>query len=462
MANSYLNRTPSSAGNRKKFTISFWVKRSGLGSSNNIFSATNDASSSNARFYVLFGSGDTLLFKQYDGSSTNFDLTTNRVFRDINAWYHIVYNFDSDNGTADLRQRIWVNGVEETSFSSRTNPSSSYDSFVNQTKPHNIGNDTNVSSRFFNGYISHFSFVDGQALAPTVFGETDSTSGIWKFKSPSGVTWGTNGFHLKFENSAALGTDSSGNTNTFTVNGNLKQALDTPSNVYATLNSLINPNGATLANGNTHSSKSSAHATVQSTIPCGYPNAPSTAKFYWECKMEATDGRTVGLVKSNMPQISSWYNDYLGQNSGGDGVIGYYLGTYVDGTQADVAWNGTAPQVTISGGWSAGDILVNAYDASTGKYWQGKNGVWFTVGGGVGNPATGAYPLVTLNATDRTHDIFPADSSYDGRWSWNFGNGYFKTTAITSAGSNGNGSLFEYDVPSGYYALNTKNINTYG
>ena len=132
------------------------------------------------------------------------------------------------------------------------------------------------------------------------------------------------------------------------------------------------------------------------------------------------------------------------------------------GSQADVAYAGTAPQITVSGGWSVGDIMIHAYDASTGKYWQGKNGTWFTHGGGVGNPATGAYPLVTLNATDRTHDIFPADSSYDGRWSWNFGNGYFKTTAISSAGSNGNGSLFEYDVPSGYYALNTKNINTYG
>ena len=87
---------------------------------------------------------------------------------------------------------------------------------------------------YFEGYVSHFSVVDGTALAPTVFGETDSTSGIWKFKSPSGVTWGTNGVHLKFENSGALGTDSSGNSNTFTVNGNLKQAVDTPSNVYCT------------------------------------------------------------------------------------------------------------------------------------------------------------------------------------------------------------------------------------
>ena len=461
MANSYLNRTPSSTGNRKTFTISMWMKRSKIGNNQKVFTAGTAGTESGLQFYD--GSTEnTLRFYEYSSSSDQFVIAPNRLLRDTNAWYHIVIAVDTTQATASNRVKYYVNGVQETSFATATYPSQNYDTLFNLSGTVNTVGFLSGHSAYFDGYMSHVAFVDGQALAPTVFGQTDSTSGIWKFKSPSGVTWGTNGFHLKMENSAALGTDSSGNSNTFTVNGNLKQALDTPSNVHATLNSLINPNGATLANGNTHSSKSSAHATVQSTIPCGYPNAPSTAKFYWECKMEATDGRTVGLVKSNMPQISSWYNDYLGQNSGGDGVIGYYLGTYVDGTQADVAWNGTAPQVTISGGWSAGDILVNAYDASTGKYWQGKNGVWFTVGGGVGNPATGAYPLVTLNATDRTHDIFPADSSYDGRWSWNFGNGYFKTTAITSAGSNGNGSLFEYDVPSGYYALNTKNINTYG
>ena len=468
MANSFLSRTPGSTtdAQRKQFTISMWVKRSTLltGSSHQELVSTNATD----QFGFRFQGDNKLDIFDYSVSGNNYPLrlVTNRLFRDTSAWYNIILQVDTPNATSSNRVKLWVNGVQETSFGTATYPSQDYVTTWNKNGLHQIGSkawgNSGNGQNFFDGYISHLSNVAGSVVAPTVFGQTDSTSGIWKFKQPSGVTWGNNGFHLKFENSAALGTDSSGNTNTFTVNGNLKQALDTPSNVHATLNSLINPNGATLANGNTHSSKSSAHATVQSTIPCGYPNAPSTAKFYWECKMEATDGRTVGLVKSNMPQISSWYNDYLGQNSGGDGVIGYYLGTYVDGTQADVAWNGTAPQVTISGGWSAGDILVNAYDASTGKYWQGKNGVWFTVGGGVGNPATGAYPLVTLNATDRTHDIFPADSSYDGRWSWNFGNGYFKTTAITSAGSNGNGSLFEYDVSSGYYALNTKNINTYG
>ena len=467
MATTDFTRTPSSGGNRKTWTFSAWLKRASKSDSNNsrILSAGGAQTDYTSWFMHAADGTDAALQLQNRISNTTTTLKTNRKFRDVNSWYHLVIACDTTQATASNRIKIYINGVQETSFATEEYPAQNADTFVNHTVGHNIGSsdDAGYTPRYWAGSMSHVALVDGQQLTPTSFGETDSTSGIWKFKQPSGITWGTNGFHLKFENSGNMGLDSSGQTNNFTISGGTPtQSLDTPSNVYATFNSLINPNGATLANGNTHSSKSSAHATVQSTIPCGYPNAPSTAKFYWECKMEAVDGRTVGLVKSNMPQISSRYNDYLGQNSGGDGVIGYYLGTYADGTQADVAWNGTAPQVTISGGWSAGDILVNAYDASTGKYWQGKNGVWFTVGGGVGNPATGAYPLVTLNATDRTHDIFPADSSYDGRWSWNFGNGYFKTTAITSAGSNGNGSLFEYDVPSGYYALNTKNINTYG
>ena len=464
MANSYLSRTNGSAATLgTKYTVSVWLKRSGLANSAYHYIISHDAGG-NPRTHIRFqDTTDDLSWYIRDASGTGTSLTTTRLFRDTSAWYHIVCAYDSTQSTASNRQKIYVNGVQETSFSSSGYVAQNTVSPLSEnSNAFKIGSFGGSASNYFDGYMSHFVFVDGLALTPTSFGETDSTSGIWKFKQPSGITFGNNGYHLKFENSGALGTDSSGNSNTFTVNGNLRQALDTPSNVHATFNSLINPNGATLANGNTHSSKSGTHAIVQSTLPCGYPNAPSTAKFYWECKMEASTGRTVGLIKSNIPQTSTWYDDYLGQNSGGDGVIGYYLGTYVDGTQADVAYAGTAPQITVSGGWSVGDIMIHAYDASTGKYWQGKNGTWFTHGGGVGNPATGAYPLVTLNATDRTHDIFPADSSYDGRWSWNFGNGYFKTTAISSAGSNGNGSLFEYDVPSGYYALNTKNINTYG
>ena len=170
----------------------------------------------------------------------------------LNAWYHIVFALDTTQSTANDRFKLYVNGVQETSFANQTNLSQDADIPVNASGNQiACGHYRSGSSNHFDGYMSHFAFVDGQALAPTVFGETDSTSGIWKFKSPSGVTWGTNGVHLKFENSGALGTDSSGQSNTFTVNGNLKQALDTPSNVHATFNPLYKPNlTVTFSNAN--------------------------------------------------------------------------------------------------------------------------------------------------------------------------------------------------------------------
>ena len=158
------------------------------------------------------------------------------------------------------------------------------------TDPHSIGNG-GANNMFFNGYMSHVSFVDGQQLTPTTFGETDSTSGIWKFKSPSGVTWGTNGFHLKFENSGALGTDSSGNTNTFTVNGNLKQSLSTPSNVYNTWNFNNKYNNMTIANGGT----AIAWQQTSSDAWCVGNLAVNSGKWYWEWK-----------AISEHPEANSW------------------------------------------------------------------------------------------------------------------------------------------------------------
>ncbi len=454
MASTYLTRTQSN-GNRKTFTISFWLKRSAISVNTQLFGTDPDGSVGNNFNVFDIKTTDDFDISGYE-SGTTFRLITNRKFRDTSAWYHVVFSVDTTQATASDRIKIYVNGVQETSFSTETYPSQNHDTKFNlNSYIFNIGG---RSGALFDGSMSHFHLIDGTAYDATAFGEYDA-NGVWTIKTSPSVTYGTNGFFILKDGNSV--TDQSGNSNNFTVaGGTLTNTEDSPSNVFATLNSLVNPNSATLSNGNTHSSKSSAHAIVQSTIACGYPNAPSTAKFYWETKMEATDGRTVGLIKSNIPQTSSWYNDYLGENSGGDGVIGYYLGTYVSSSESVVAYNGTTPQITISTGFSTGNVMVHAYDANTGKYWQGKNGVWFTHGGGVGNPATGAYPLVTLNATDREHFIFPAESSQDGRWSWNFGNGYFKTTAVSSAGTNASGiGIFEYDVPTGYTALSTKGLN---
>ena len=427
----YLNRTPGSTGNRKTFTMSFWVKRSKLSSNANIFSATNNAGGSNERFYVLFGSGDTLSIKQYDGSNTNFDLTTNRVFRDSSAWYHIVYNFDSSNGTADNRQRIWVNGVEETSFSSRVNPSLNYDSFVNQTKPQNIGNDTNVSSRFFGGYMAEFIFVDGQALAPTSFGVANS-DGVWTPIIYTG-TYGTNGFNLQFENSAALGTDSSPNGNTFTVNNltSIDQSTDYPVVNYATFNPLI-PSTSGLSEGNLKVTIGSvAWMNGFSTI------AVTSGKWYFEAKNEGGGNfMVIGICETSQAK----YNENLGFTTRG---YGYNSNGKKYNSDSAATYGNTYGQ---------NDIVSCAVDLDNNKIYFAKNGTYQDSG----NPTSGATGTGSAyNLTDG-YNYYLGCSFNNNNGSVNFGSPAY---AISSGNTDGNGfGNFEYAVPSGYFALCTKNL----
>ena len=432
MADSYLQRTTGTPDSQTQFTVSAWVKRSGLHSSNNmdIFCIYSDNSN---RMHLRF-QGDDIDVINYGGSA-QARLTTDRKFRDTNAWYHIVWRVDTTLATADDRVRLYVNGVQETSFSTRTNPSQNFNFGTNWSTTR-IGLDN--SSSYFDGYISHIAYADGQSLAPTVFGETDSTSGIWKFKSPSGVTWGTNGFHLKFENSGALGTDSSGNSNTFTVNGNLKQSLDTPSNVHATLNSLIKSGYTiTYSSGNTKATyPSSGWAGTLSNI------GVSSGKWYWEGKMNTTgDNNFFGIMGE-------------GVNMSDTSVHNETTGVVIAKGSGNLNVNNTASASYFSA-LSNGDIFSCALDLNSAT-----KTIQFYKNGAVNGSA------VNLPANMQTGFVFPAfvgnASSNAINHEVNFGNGFFGTTAITSAGSNGNGSLFEYDVPSGYYALNTKNINTYG
>ena len=455
MANSYLTKTFSGAQtNAKKGTFSGWFKLSsgsdtyyrmfvtGADQNNrtdiNITNPTGTAGELNMQHYI---------------SGTGYFLVTNRLFRDFNAWYHILVSYDTTLATGSDRVKLYVNGTRETSFSTsdmNNIPQNTDLLWGNNSSAHHIGNSPHFSPRFFNGYMSHVSYVDGTALTPTSFGETDSTSGIWKFKQPTGVTWGNNGFHLKFENSAALGTDSSGNTNTFTVNGNLKQAVDTPSNVYCTLNPLVNNNSnLVLSNGNNT-------MTLGSTSWIGTVSSlgVNTGKWYWEIKVD-TNNLMHGVLgeKANMTELSTSNSGYIGKFS--NGYAFYYQSPNARKQNNNSHANyGTAP--------SSGDILMVAFDATNGTIWIGKNGSWF-------NSATqseienGTTTNSMYSSIPMTETFFPAACGENNHVAnYNFGNGFFGTTAITSAGSNGNGSLFEYDVPSGYYALNTKNINTYG
>jgi hypothetical protein len=439
MANSYLFRNFTSAGNRKTFTFSAWVKFSDASSISTLFATGAD--SENRLIFIRHDSGSGSALKVDGKTSTNqtIEVRTNRAFRDTNAFYHIVLRVDTTQSTASDRVRIYVNGVQETSFAQSTYPSQNYDTEVNKTANHMVGRYSYSASNYMNGYMSHVAFVDGASLAPTSFGQTDSTSGIWKFKSPSGITWGTNGFHLKFENSGNLGLDSSSNTANWTSQGNLKQSLSTPSNVYNTWNFNNKYNNMTIQNAGT----AIAWQQTSGNAWCASNLGVDSGKWYWEWKAESEhpEANTWGAMSVDStgftdPKTDSgvWCMNQGVKHNGSNG------GSY--GSQIDI-----------------GNIGMVAVDMDNGKIWLGENGTWFASG----DPAAGSNAMYT-NLSGKTVTPFHADtySTYTPYSSYNFGEGRFGTTAISSAGSNGNGSLFEYDVPSGFYALNTKNINTYG
>ena len=439
MANSYLTRTPSSTGNRRKFTFSAWIKFNfnQLANNSRIFGC---GSATSAWVSAYINADATLQLAIVEGGNT-YTIQTNRLFRDENAWYHLVFVVDTENATADNRLRIYVNGQEETSFAQRVNPTQNLDTQANTaSKPIDIGSAENIgyTPRYFPGYMSHVAMVDGTVLTPTSFGETDSTSGIWKFKSPSGLSWGTNGFHLKFENSGALGTDSSGQGNTFAVNGNLKQSLDTPTNNHCTINFNNNINGGLHEYGaQVLDGLGVSPYDVASSGTLGF----NQGKWYWEWKWRligsGNQAAFVGIIDADIPIVQG------GNPSKGVTYRPDSGSVRKDGSEVSSAYTG-----------SANDIFGMAFDMDAGTLKLHKNGTYFNSGNAVvtGIDLTKTYlPYIAPNGGSTVSNI-----------DMNWGDGFFGITPITSAGSNGNGSLFEYDVPSGYYALNTKNLNTYG
>ena len=440
MASTYLSRTLGTATNRKKFTISLWFKKVSNSGTQQFLDTRVD---SNNQDGFKIHSSQALKINGYE-SSTTYELQTNAILRDISAWYHAVVSFDSTQSTSTDRLKMYLNGEQITSFSGATYPSLNFEPLLNKNIAHFIGSTGN--SNYFDGYMNNFVFVDGTALTPSSFGETDSTSGIWKFKSPSGVTFGNNGFHLKFDNSANLGLDSSGETNNFTLSGNGRQAKDTPTNVFATLNTLERLGGSiTVSNGNTQFfNQASDWRTIISNL--AFPN---TGKFYAEMQVnEVSSAVQVGIMAQS--SFVSHFQADLGTQ-----------GQYNSYAYLNTGQKRTNNSASNYGGSFSGGIIGIAVDMDNKNIYFSKDGVWQDSG----NPesgATGTGAAFTDLQIDKDYCFAVASQGSNPKVSWNFGNGYFGTTAISSAGSNGNGSLFEFDVPSGYYALNTKNINTYG
>ena len=443
MASTYLTRTQSSGTSDKIGTFSSWIKLSSF--SEAVFSGHTD---SNNRIALYFS--DTLRIYGAIGGSQSVYLITNQVFRDPSAWYHIVIAWDTTQGTDSNRFKVYVNGSQVTSFSTASYPTQNADVYWNKGTTSIVGARFVTSiTDYFNGSMSHVHFTDGTAYQASDFGQYDA-NGVWTINTSPSVTYGTNGFFI-LKNSGSV-TDQSGNGNNFTVGGGtLTDTLDCSANVFATWNLLSGSASNTYSNGNT---------TVS------YPNnfsrnangtlAFNSGKYYGEFKRTGSANLHIGIVGNTFLEdgriVTDTGSSHTYNMRGHTGCVTLITNT---GDQ-DIFVDGSDSSTDVDFFTSAGDIVMVAFDADTKKIWFGKNGTWSSSG----NPATGANPSYTYSGTATSDFTFGADTENGSSCNANFGNGYFGTTAVSSAGTNASGNgIFEYDVPTGYTALCTKGLN---
>jgi len=429
MASTYLSRTASS-GSNQIYTASCWVKRTGLSASTTVLSTGDGSADNNARM-LFIDANDKIEISYYNAGYT-YEVTTNRVLRDTSAWYHLVVAVDTTQATASDRIKIWVNGVQETSFETSSYPSLNATFNYNSSAQY-IG-DLRGSGIYSDFVLSHLNYIDGTAYDASAFGEYDA-NGVWKIKTSPSVTYGTNGFFILKDGNSV--TDQSGNGNNFTVGGGtLTNTEDNPSNVFATLNSLNYTSSAvTYSNGNTKGTYPGFWIASQGTI------GGMNGKYFWEAKVNSGNNANLfyGICRPNIDLDTSPQNQ--------TGVICQHINgdRYVDGT-----YTASTAEALVNG-----NILGVALDldsaTKTVKFY--KNGTLLSSGSSI-----------NLTSTYDNEFVLPFfagnNSSASSIWETNFGNGYFSTTAVSSAGTNASGNgIFEYDVPTGYTALCTKGLN---
>lgn len=459
----YLTRTVSTTGNRKTGTISVWLKRAeicesihqytGAAKPQYIFEQGNTNNDS-GRIFARFGggtssNGDKIEFQT---GSTVLRKTT-RDFRDTAAWYHFVFVIDTTQATADDRIKIYVNGVQETLFDTSNNFSQNDDTGINFQKQ-TFGYSHVDSAAPLSGYISEAIMVDGLALEPTAFGQFDADTGIWIPKNPSGVTFGTNGCYLDFSNSGSLGADSSGNSNTYTLNNitSADQATDTPTNSFTTFNDksyYINTQVAAEAvvrKGNTHweTTRSSWWRTGISI------NGVSNGKWYAEFSGNTTTFMVgVGSYDRIDGTVDNGLNTHLGASN--TNAIGFYA------ANGNLYVNGTTTTNWFSGA-NSNDILSLALDMDNGYVYLAVNGTWVNSGDPTsGSSGTGGIALTYPSDYYYMGVSFYGVNECKGNWG-----GYTEISIASGNSDSNNYGVFEYAPPSGYYSWCTKNLAEYG
>jgi len=448
----YLSRATNVTGTNTKFTLSFWIKLCDIANFQRIFEVYKASNERVDCGFNLDNAGEPRFFiQEYTGSYIYRKIFT-RLSRDVAAWTHYVIKFDSSEGEAN-RLRVYINGVEETATDQANLPADGATSIISVGTQH-IGYSQNNSGHHLNGYLAEFVLIEGTDYDPTSFGEFDEDSGIWKPIDVSGLTFGTNGFYLEFKgsgtsaNSSGMGADTSGNDHHFTVNNltAVDQSTDTCTNNFATLNPLDNFFGEnTLSEGNLKlaSSTSTGHdAASRATI------GVASGKWFWEVKVTSNSGGSnigvMGDVETEDGQNCGHTNYAYAYKHDGNAVTGDENIT----SSTNPAFNGAT--------YGDGDIIGVALNLDD------NNIIWYK-NGAVQNSGTG----ITVRAVETTPRgfYFPASSdntenSSTSTHEYNFGSPAF---AISSGNADGNGhGNFEYTVPSGYFALNTKNLAEHG
>ena len=431
-SNTSMTMTPSGAPTNADInTISFWCKLSALGSSQSPIAAAGNAAA------FSFRSDHKLQF--YNAGGT---LRTDRLFRDVSAWYHVVVATDTTDGTANDRLKMYINGVQETSFTSRTNPNQNANSGLGGETEHIIGCN-NDPANYFNGYIAEMCFIDGQALDPTSFGEFDEDSGIWKPIDVSGLTFGKNGFYLEFKSGGNLGDEDKGTQTADWSETNLTatdQTTDTCTNNFATLNPLYQQGDNAFSEGNCKVVLQAGDGTkgVASNI------AVSSGKWYFEVKQGSSTNSVIQVREASDKEddLSYYEGSYAGYqfNNGNQYITGNSSSAY-------------------GASYADGDIIMVALDMDNNRVYFGKNGSWNDGDGNADEANLNDYAPVN-GVTDAIAAFGNANGSATATAEFNFGNPPYANSSSVSDG-NGHGN-FEFAVPSGYFALCTKNLAEHG
>ena len=440
----------NSTTNAKKFTVSYWVKKTEL-----------LASGQNIPWIAIAGGNATVVkfqdekFAAYDDSA-GWSLATNALFRDTSAWYHLVCAVDTTQSTASDRVNLYVNGVLQTSFSTENYGTQNND---NQLWKVNTGHQIGNQAYFKGGYIAELHCIDGTQYAASDFGEYDDDSGIWIPKEAD-VTYGDQGYYLNWSdfgsansnaNNTGVGKDFSGNTNPFVNLANWSSAdiaTDTPTNNFAILNPLFKyPSSQEITEGNTEVTRTSGtglNKTFLATMPV------YNGKWYAEFEPAASSNYAVGIMPDSTAATVAMDANYLG-NSAYAESISYYSAT----GQKIVAPSGGS---AYGDSYTTGDTIGIALDMDNNYVYFSKNGTWQNSGDPTsGSSGTGGIALT--NTTDGHLIGFTYDTG--GNMYCNFGG--YTVSSLASAASDANGyGTFEYSPPSGYYALCTKNLARFG